>query len=676
LERAPDAVDALLEASGLPMTATPRPRAPVRRWRDLAWLKHIPQLGADVQNSLMPPGELLEKLAMQRGACLVCDPGPKTVLAVVFDSFTTARIIRPDRSERTVARRRVMDLVRAGRSLAALEGIFEGLPGGNRALRALLARHVASQGLLLVTFSLDAAHPLHRQLSAQGAFRALGAHIALVALQGVVTAGAIFTLGSTVLDGHVDSGRVAAWTILSLTAAPMQYLASRALRRFTVALGARMKRRLLEGTFRIDEREIRKHGYGSFLGRANEASLVERIDLINVFDVTSSVAQLVLAGLFFEQSRLFQPLLALLLLAILLLVLLGHRLFRSQAHTYRLRLALTSDLVDKILGHRTRAVQQSVERYHRDEDRDLTVYGQAGRHNDNLRALAAGFPRIWLTIAGAVPVIGFVMQEPIASLGWAVLGVVVAQTGFAGLAGALQSVATWWTAYQGVQPFLKAGALRERPPRRPSRDGEELGLPVVLSASSVSYAYRSGGSPILNGASVRVHRGEKVLVTGPSGGGKTTLFKLLGGEMRAGSGVILVEGNDPHIVSQEEWREHVASAPQFHENYVFAQPLAFNLDPRGELANASPEAEAICAELGLDGVIARMPQGYAQLLGETGWQLSHGERSRLFIARALLQGADLFLFDESFGALDPETQAKTLECVRKRARTLMVIAHP
>jgi ABC-type transport system involved in cytochrome bd biosynthesis fused ATPase/permease subunit len=70
-----------------------------------------------------------------------------------------------------------------------------------------------------------------------------------------------------------------------------------------------------------------------------------------------------------------------------------------------------------------------------------------------------------------------------------------------------------------------------------------------------------------------------------------------------------------------------------------------------------------------------MPQGYAQLLGETGWQLSHGERSRLFIARALLQGADLFLFDESFGALDPETQARALECVRKRAKTLMVVAH-
>jgi ATP-binding cassette subfamily B protein len=164
-------------------------------------------------------------------------------------------------------------------------------------------------------------------------------------------------------------------------------------------------------------------------------------------------------------------------------------------------------------------------------------------------------------------------------------------------------------------------------------------------------------------------------VRGPSGGGKTTLFKLIGGELRPAGGAVLVSGTDAHLVSDEEWRERVASAPQFHENYVFGQPVAFNLDPRGRFAEPSDEARAICTELGLDGVIGRMPQGYAQLLGETGWQLSHGERSRIFIARALLQHADVFLFDESFGALDPETQLRALECARRRAKTLMVIAH-
>jgi ABC-type transport system involved in cytochrome bd biosynthesis fused ATPase/permease subunit len=71
-----------------------------------------------------------------------------------------------------------------------------------------------------------------------------------------------------------------------------------------------------------------------------------------------------------------------------------------------------------------------------------------------------------------------------------------------------------------------------------------------------------------------------------------------------------------------------------------------------------------------------MPAGLMQMVGETGWQLSHGERSRLFIARALLQSADLVILDESFGALDPATLRQCLQTALHRAKTLMVIAHP
>jgi ATP-binding cassette subfamily B protein len=71
-----------------------------------------------------------------------------------------------------------------------------------------------------------------------------------------------------------------------------------------------------------------------------------------------------------------------------------------------------------------------------------------------------------------------------------------------------------------------------------------------------------------------------------------------------------------------------------------------------------------------------MPAGLQQMVGESGWQLSHGERSRLYIARALLQQADLLILDESFGALDPGNLQRALRCVLQRAPTLLVIAHP
>jgi ATPase subunit of ABC transporter with duplicated ATPase domains len=87
-------------------------------------------------------------------------------------------------------------------------------------------------------------------------------------------------------------------------------------------------------------------------------------------------------------------------------------------------------------------------------------------------------------------------------------------------------------------------------------------------------------------------------------------------------------------------------------------------------------AEVTRTVLGLGELLARMPSGLMQMVGETGWQLSHGERSRIFLARALLQQAPLTVLDESFAALDPQTLERCLRATLRRASTLVVIAHP
>jgi ATP-binding cassette subfamily B protein len=136
---------------------------------------------------------------------------------------------------------------------------------------------------------------------------------------------------------------------------------------------------------------------------------------------------------------------------------------------------------------------------------------------------------------------------------------------------------------------------------------------------------------------------------------------------------------DRQTLDAEGWRQIVAAAPQFHENHVLTGPFIFNLlmGRRGILGPKDlEEAEAICHELGLGGLLERMPAGLLQLVGETGWQLSHGERSRLYIARALLQRARMIVLDESFAALDPENLRRSLACVLRRAETMLVIAHP
>ncbi|MFL5385412.1 MAG: ATP-binding cassette domain-containing protein [Longimicrobiaceae bacterium] len=88
------------------------------------------------------------------------------------------------------------------------------------------------------------------------------------------------------------------------------------------------------------------------------------------------------------------------------------------------------------------------------------------------------------------------------------------------------------------------------------------------------------------------------------------------------------------------------------------------------------DAERVCRGLGLGPLLDRMPGGIFQMVGETGWQLSHGERSRLFVARAVLQRPEVLILDESFAALDPETLRSTLEYLFAGDAALVAIAHP
>ena len=123
----------------------------------------------------------------------------------------------------------------------------------------------------------------------------------------------------------------------------------------------------------------------------------------------------------------------------------------------------------------------------------------------------------------------------------------------------------------------------------------------------------------------------------------------------------------------------IALAPQYHENHILSAPLGFNLlmsRPYPHCEQDQREARELCHALGLGPLLERMPSGLDQMVGETGWRLSHGERSRIYLARALLQDAEVVLLDESLAALDPENLRQCLECVLHRARTLILVAHP
>ncbi|HEX2252816.1 MAG TPA: ATP-binding cassette domain-containing protein, partial [Thermoanaerobaculia bacterium] len=206
------------------------------------------------------------------------------------------------------------------------------------------------------------------------------------------------------------------------------------------------------------------------------------------------------------------------------------------------------------------------------------------------------------------------------------------------------------------------------------------GAPLLV-ARGVSFRYggRAGeGPPVLDGLDLEIARGDRLLLGGPSGSGKSTLLSLLAGLRSPGGGLLLLDGLDRPSLGEAVWRRRSAAAPQFHDNHLLMGSLAFNLlmGRRWPPAPADlAEAEELCRRLGLGELLGRMPNGLWQTVGEAGWQLSHGERSRVFLARALLQGAELVMLDESFAALDPDNAARAVAATLERAPALLVVAH-
>jgi ATP-binding cassette subfamily B protein len=334
-----------------------------------------------------------------------------------------------------------------------------------------------------------------------------------------------------------------------------------------------------------------------------------------------------------------------------------------------------------MVGHRTRLVQQSAKGRHEEEDDTLDRYVEDGAQMDSweLRLLTL-VPRAWLAVAMAALGPAAVSGMPPGSLAAAVGGMLLAYRALRRLTAGISDVAGAIIASRVVAPLLRAAGRREAVASpstviaRPPQAGDGL----VAQARDLVFRYRPGTEPVLQNCTLRIHRGARLLVEGPSGSGKTTFASVLAGLQAPDSGLLLVDGLDRSVLGAAGWRSRVAMAPQSHDNYLVSGSLAFNLLMGRRwpaLESDVVEAAQVCRDLGLGDLIDRMPGGLYQMVGETGWQLSQGERTRVFLARALLQRPHLLVLDESFSALDPENVDRAVRCVLQRAPTVLAIAH-
>lgn len=229
----------------------------------------------------------------------------------------------------------------------------------------------------------------------------------------------------------------------------------------------------------------------------------------------------------------------------------------------------------------------------------------------------------------------------------------------------VDDIARIGTIIDDIGSILDAPEL-ERPTEKIKLSGSDIEL------KNVTFAYKD--KQVLKGINLKIEVGSVTAFVGPSGGGKSTIAKLIASLWDVSGGTITFGGVDIRNISLEQLMENITYVAQ--DNYLFDDTVRNNIrmgDPNASDAQVETAAKASgCHEF-----IMKLEHGYETITGGAGGHLSGGERQRVAIARAMLKNAKVVILDEATAYTDPENEAVIQDAVSKlvQGRTLIVIAH-
>ncbi|MCM3135564.1 thiol reductant ABC exporter subunit CydC [Paenibacillus polysaccharolyticus] len=198
-------------------------------------------------------------------------------------------------------------------------------------------------------------------------------------------------------------------------------------------------------------------------------------------------------------------------------------------------------------------------------------------------------------------------------------------------------------------------------------------LRADIAIEHVSYRYEAEMEYVVRDISLHLPQGKRMAILGRSGGGKSTLLKLIQGALSASSGKVLI--NDlPVEMLGESVTEVIAVLNQ--SPHLFNTTVAGNLRI-GRLDATDEEIRQVAAQVGLSELIESLPQGYQTPMLETGLRFSGGERQRIALARVLLRKTPVVIFDEPTVGLDPVTERELMRTMLDslQGKTLIWVTH-
>ncbi|WP_136605238.1 ABC transporter ATP-binding protein [Paenibacillus dokdonensis] len=196
-----------------------------------------------------------------------------------------------------------------------------------------------------------------------------------------------------------------------------------------------------------------------------------------------------------------------------------------------------------------------------------------------------------------------------------------------------------------------------------------------LAVSNLGFSYTDSVDALaLRDVRFHVYAGQTIAIVGTSGGGKSTLFKLLMGLYIPTTGTIEIDGRDREAIGLREYRNYFSLVPQ--ESVLFTGSIRDNIMDGSPSVNEQQMISAAKQANAYD-FIMKLPDDFETEIGERGSRLSGGQKQRIAIARAILRDAPILLLDEATSALDNESERVVQDALTKLmvGKTTLVIAH-